>query len=74
MRLLWTAIVAALIAANAPPSAVADAVGVPKPTWVPDGEVRAVAVSGSTAYIGGNFSRIAPYTGSSALFDASNAA
>ena len=44
----------------------------PVSTWVPDGEVKAIAVSGSTAYIGGNFSRIAPYTGSSALFDASN--
>ena len=31
-----------------------------------------MAISGSTAYIGGNFTRIAPYTGSSALFDASN--
>ena len=55
-----------------PAGAVAAAVNDPASTWVPDGEVRAVALSGSTAYIGGNFSRIAPYTGSSALFDASN--
>src|SRR5215207_11730860 len=72
MRPLWTAIAIALVMASAAPSAIADALGEPKPMWVPDGEVKAVAVSGSTAYIGGNFSRVAPYTGSSALFDASN--
>jgi hypothetical protein len=30
-------------------------------------------ISGSTAYLGGNFSRIAPYPGSSARFDPSTA-
>jgi trimeric autotransporter adhesin len=55
-----------------PPSAFGDPLTGPARTWVPDGEVKAIAVSGSTAYIGGNFSRIAPYTGSSALFDATS--
>jgi hypothetical protein len=67
-----SAIAAALISALAAPAAIADPVTAPVETWVPDGEVKAVAVSGSTAYIGGNFSRIAPYTGSSALFNATN--
>jgi hypothetical protein len=54
-------------------AAFADAITEPRATWVSDGEVKAIAISGSTAYIGGNFSRIAPYTGSSARFDASTA-
>lgn len=70
----WAAMAAALVLASVAPNAVADTVGVPTQTWVPDGEVEAVAVSGSTAYIGGNFSRIAPYTGSSVRFDASTSA
>jgi beta-propeller uncharacterized protein DUF5122 len=67
------AIAAALLTATVTPAAFADAITAPKATWVPDGEVKAVALAGSTAYIGGNFSRIAPYTGSSARFDASTA-
>src|SRR5215216_3807644 len=68
---LKRAIAVALLAACAVPAAAsADPVTAPVETWVPDGEVKAIAVSGSTAYLGGNFSRIAPYTGSSALFDA----
>ena len=67
------AIAVALISTTVTPAAFADAVTEPRATWVPDGEVKALAISGSTAYIGGNFSRIAPYTGSSALFDASTA-
>jgi hypothetical protein len=55
-----------------PSSAFGDPLTGPAGTWVPDGEVKAIAVSGSTAYIGGNFSRLAPYTGSSALFDATS--
>src|SRR4051794_2551921 len=55
-----------------PAHAVADPLTGPARAWVPDGEVKALALSGSTAYIGGNFSRIAPYTGSSALFDAAS--
>jgi len=66
------AIAVALISATAAPAAGADPLTDPVPTWVPDGEVKSVAVSGSTAYIGGNFTRIGPYTGSSALFEASN--
>jgi trimeric autotransporter adhesin len=66
------AIPAALIALATAPVAVSDPVTAPVATWAPDGEVKAVAVSGSTAYIGGNFTRIAPYTGSSALFNAAN--
>jgi hypothetical protein len=49
-------------------------VNAPVTTWVPDGEVKAIAVSGATAYIGGNFSRIGPYTGSAARFDPSTGA
>src|SRR5215211_2361904 len=72
---LRRAIAVVLVAASAlPAGASADAVTGPRETWVPDGEVKAVAVSGSTAYIGGNFARIAPYTGSSALFDATSGA
>ena len=70
-RCAFIAMTAVLAMSSA--AASADIVGDPRPTWVPDGEVKAVAVSGSTAYIGGNFSRIAPYTGSSARFDAANA-
>src|SRR5829696_3135574 len=66
------AIPAALIALATAPAAPADPVTSPVETWVPDGEVKALAVSGSTAYIGGNFTRIAPYTGSSALFNPGN--
>jgi hypothetical protein len=69
---LGVATSAALIAALAAPGAVAAAVTDPVETWVPDGEVKAATVSGSTLYIGGNFSRIAPYTGSSALFNAAS--
>ena len=66
---LWLALAAATAALALPAAAAADAVTAPVETWVPDGEVKALAVSGSTAYLGGNFSRIGPYTGSSALFD-----
>ena len=70
---LWLAVAVGIVTLAAMPArAVAAALNDPVSTWVPDGEVKAIAVSGSTAYIGGNFSRIAPYTGSSALFDASN--
>src|SRR5215212_3494920 len=72
---LSTAVVAALMGLIAVPAGTAaDTVTAPVSTWVPDGEVKAMAVSGSTAYIGGNFARIAPYTGSSALFDATSGA
>ena len=74
VRLPLAIAVGIITLAAMPASTVADAVTDPVSTWVPDGEVKAIAVSGSTAYIGGNFSRIAPYTGSSALFDASNGA
>src|SRR5215216_6538284 len=62
--------VALSAAATLPAAAAAAPVTDPVETWVPDGEVKAMALSGSTLYLGGNFSRIAPYTGSSALFDA----
>jgi trimeric autotransporter adhesin len=64
-RLALTAAFVALLAAG--PAAAADPT--PTPTWVPDGEVHAVAVSGSTAYLGGDFKSIAPYTGGSLSFD-----
>ena len=74
MRLrLLPVVAAALFVAGPDPIAGADAITAPQATWVPDGEVKAVAISGSTAYIGGNFSRVAPYTGSSARFSAPNA-
>ena len=70
---LWLAVAVGIVTLTAvPASAVAAALNDPVSTLVPDGEVKAIAISGSTAYIGGNFSRIAPYTGSSALFDASS--
>jgi hypothetical protein len=62
----------ALTALVAPTTAAADTITAPVSGWVPDGEVKAMAVSGSTAYIGGNFTRIGPYTGSSAMFDSSS--
>lgn len=72
LRLPLAITIAVITLTGVAASTVADAVTDPVSTWVPDGEVKAIAVSGSTAYIGGNFSRIAPYTGSSALFDASD--
>jgi trimeric autotransporter adhesin len=72
VRLPLGIVVAIVALLGVPASTSADPVTGPVPTWVPDGEVKAIAVSGRTAYIGGNFSRIAPYTGSSALFDASS--
>ena len=65
-------VIGAVTVMAAPARAAAAPVTDPVSTLVPDGEVKAIAVSGSTAYIGGNFSRIAPYTGSSALFNAAN--
>ena len=71
---LWLAVAVGIATLTAmPASAVAAALNDPVSTLVPDGEVKAIAISGSTAYIGGNFSRIAPYTGS-VLFDASSGA
>ena len=68
---LWLAIAVGMVTLAAMPArAAAAALNDPVSTLVPDGEVKAIALSGSTAYIGGNFSRIAPYTGSSALFEA----
>jgi hypothetical protein len=64
-RLALIATFVALLAAG--PAAAADPT--PNPTWVPDGTVHAVAVSGSTAYLGGDFNSIAPYTGGSLSFD-----
>ena len=70
---LWLAVAVGIVTVTAmPATGAAEAVTDPVSTLVPDGEVKAIAVSGSTAYIGGNFSRIAPYTGSSALFDAAS--
>ena len=47
--------------------------GDPVRTWVPNGPVRAVALSGSTAYVGGEFDKVAPYTGASTAVDPSTA-
>src|SRR5205823_2285740 len=67
-RPLALALVLTPLALLAAGPAAADPVG-PTPTWVPDGTVRAVAISGSTAYIGGKFSSIAPHTGGSFSLD-----
>lgn len=59
-----TAIIsAALAAALAPAASAAADPGDPISTWVPDGPVHAVAVQGSTAYLGGRFTSLAPFTG-----------
>lgn len=60
----------ALIAVAMPSTAGAVVPTGPASTWIPDGEVEAVVTSGNTAWIGGNFSRIAPYTGTTARFRA----
>src|SRR3954469_22441827 len=65
-------IAVALVALVAVPGATADPVTAPTETWVPDGEVHAVALSGPIAYLGGNFTRLAPYTGSPAVFNAAH--
>jgi hypothetical protein len=71
--MLRSALLALGIAAALAGPAAADPPGAPLSTWIPDGEVKAVAVSGQTAYVGGNFGRIAPYTGGSARIDSSTA-
>jgi hypothetical protein len=43
------------------------------PTWVPDGDVKSVAISGSTAYLGGTFDWVAPYSGGSVSVDPESA-
>ena len=42
--------------------------------WVTNGEVDAIATSGSTIYIGGTFTRVGPNTGSFAGIDANSGA
>lgn len=37
--------------------------------WVTDGTVSAVATSGNTVYLGGNFTTVGPATGAAALLD-----
>src|SRR5215208_2377269 len=69
-RAMIAAVIATAVAA--PATVGAATVTAPVDTWVPDGEVKGFALSGSTLYIGGNFTRIAPYTGSSARFEAAN--
>src|SRR4051794_17691666 len=72
--MLRSALLAAgVFAAVAAAPASAAPAGSPLSTWIPDGEVKSVAVSGQTAYVGGNFGRIAPYTGSSVRIDSSTA-
>jgi hypothetical protein len=41
--------------------------------WVPNGSVQAILLSGSTLYIGGNFTYVGPPTGSFAALDAGGA-
>jgi hypothetical protein len=65
-RAVVIAAVATTLAAAAPAGAdPAD----PSPTWIPDGIVNAVAIDGETAYVGGQFRSVAPYTGASLLID-----
>jgi hypothetical protein len=68
-RKRYAALAALVLAGLGAGPAAADPAGTPSPVWVPDGEVNAVAVSGSTAYIGGQFSKLAPLTGGSAALD-----
>jgi hypothetical protein len=42
--------------------------------WVTDGDVRAVAYTNNTIYIGGNFQNVGPAIGGMAVFDGSSAA
>src|SRR3954451_15017558 len=73
MSLRVVSVIVLALAAVFSPEAFADALSAPTETWVPDGEVHAVALAGPIAYLGGNFTRLAPYTGSSAAFNAANA-
>lgn len=43
--------------------------GGPAANWVTDGEVDAIVTDGATAWIGGNFQHVGPYTGSTARFE-----
>src|SRR5437870_2782539 len=59
----------ALAFAMAQPGAVARAQIVSPDFWVTNGSVYAAAVSGSTLYIGGSFTRVGPATGCGIPFD-----
>ena len=61
------------LAVAAPAVAVAEPVTTPTPTWGVDGSVNAVAVSGSTAFVGGTFRNVGPNTGGFALVDPASA-
>jgi len=68
-----TVVLAALILAVATVATLAQSPALaqvldPKP-WFPDGSVKAVAVSGNTAYFGGFFSRLYPLTGGGAVLN-----
>jgi hypothetical protein len=67
----WSGIV--IIAALLMPAVAVAAPGPPADTWVPNGTVNAIAVSGRTAFLGGDFDRIGPYTGGSVRIDATTA-
>lgn len=49
--------------------AVADPASTPTPLWIPNGEVSDVLLSGTTAFVGGRFTRVGPYTGALARVD-----
>ena len=72
--MLRRVLLAAGVAVTLASPAYADVTSAPRETWVPDGDVKAVAISGQTAFVGGNFGRIAPYTGGSVRIDATTAA
>lgn len=77
MRPFKNPLAPALLAASlaiAPVTTAAAAPAVLAPTWGTNGLVDCVASDGTTIYIGGHFSEVAPYTGPAAAVDASTAA
>lgn len=66
------ALLAALAAWSAWPWPARAQDGVDPAPWVTDGPVYAVARSGDTVYLGGNFTRVGPVTGGGALLSASS--
>jgi trimeric autotransporter adhesin len=74
LRALATAAALSLVGMSAAAmTALADP-GPPVATWVPNGPVYAVAIDGSTAYVGGHFSHVGPYTGGAVAVEVASGA
>ena len=72
---LLASLLAVLLAArvaNAEPAGRANAAAPPSAFWQANGEVEALALSGNTLYIGGDFSQLSPRTGPLVAFSATN--